>query len=114
MTTSVLSYQYGELNDYDLQVLRDFALEAPWNWRQMFNALLHIVDQDKDYEAELAALKGIRDDAVDAIADIKVGLATLRKAYNEGAITEADLATCEATINDNLENLTEALVKEEK
>ena len=39
MTTSILSHMAGELRPNDLQTVRDFALEAPWEWRKALEAL---------------------------------------------------------------------------
>ncbi len=40
MTTSILSHLSQNLSGHDLQVLSDFALEAPYEWRKLLQALL--------------------------------------------------------------------------
>ncbi len=44
MTTAVLSHRCDNLSPFDLQVLKDFALEAPWEWRKAFEALIEIAE----------------------------------------------------------------------
>ncbi len=42
MTTSVLSARADNLSGHDLQVLRDYALNAPWEWRKALDALVEV------------------------------------------------------------------------
>ncbi len=57
MTTSVLSAGAGELSKYDLQVVKDYALNAPWEWRKVLTALIeHVEDSDLRYEKLRATL----------------------------------------------------------
>lgn len=56
MTTSVLSTHAHELTGHDIQCLRDFALEAPWEWKQLLTACADLVDASGNMDAD-----GIRD-----------------------------------------------------
>ncbi len=44
MTTSVLSARADNLSRYDLQVGRDFAIKAPWEWQKFLNAAIDVVE----------------------------------------------------------------------
>lgn len=46
MTTSFLSAGAGELSGYDLQAIKDFALEAPWEWRKALTAMIEVVEDN--------------------------------------------------------------------
>jgi hypothetical protein len=53
--------QGGPLNDFDLQVLRDYALEAPWEWRVTLERLIEAADEEareEELEAKLDDWKG--------------------------------------------------------
>lgn len=55
MTTSLLNTHGRYLNDHDLQVLRDYALEAPFVWRMALEQLIQYAEEGKEadkYEAE--------------------------------------------------------------
>lgn len=60
MTTSILNTFTREFSEYDLQVLKDFALEAPYEWRLMFEQLIECANDSRSaqkVEDELNALK---------------------------------------------------------
>ena len=44
MTASILSHCSGELTRFDIQVLKDYALEAPWEWRKLFESLIELAE----------------------------------------------------------------------
>ena len=48
MTTSFISPLSQNLSGQDLQALSDFALEAPYEWRKLFTALLEDVRGNTD------------------------------------------------------------------
>jgi hypothetical protein len=61
VTTSVLMSHVGYLNDHDLQVLRDFALEAPDPWRNALNNLISAADElyrEQELKEEVDELAG--------------------------------------------------------
>jgi chromatin segregation and condensation protein Rec8/ScpA/Scc1 (kleisin family) len=49
-TTSVLMTHGRYFNNHDLQVLRDYALEAPWEWRMLFEQLADAAEDAEDVE----------------------------------------------------------------
>jgi rRNA maturation endonuclease Nob1 len=54
MTTSVLmTHTRGYLSEADLQVVKDYAIEAPWEWRIALEKLVEIAE--KSDKAETAA-----------------------------------------------------------
>jgi predicted RNase H-like nuclease (RuvC/YqgF family) len=59
VTTTILSNYASELRGIDLQALRDFALEAPWEWRKVLEALTDLAESvgglDGEDLAELGA-----------------------------------------------------------
>lgn len=73
MTTSVLLNQMGELNEYDLQVLRDYALEAPKPWRNALNELIAARERDwvaEDLEEERDELLAEQKKAVEKLQEL--------------------------------------------
>lgn len=50
MTSSTLLTHGKYLNDHDLQVLRDYALEAPFEWRMALEQLIEAAHRDRDVE----------------------------------------------------------------
>lgn len=50
-TTTLLTHTLGPLNEHDFQALRDFALEAPWEWRTAFEQLLELAKHGQESEA---------------------------------------------------------------
>lgn len=70
-TTSMLMCQTRSINDHDLQVLRDFALEAPWNWRVLFETLLEELEEAREREN----VEQEFDDLTDTVAEARLKLA---------------------------------------
>ncbi len=56
MTTSILSVHAGSLTGFDIQVLKDFALSAPYEWRRVFESLIALAEATEGLE-----LKEIQD-----------------------------------------------------
>lgn len=82
MTTSTLMTYGGEFNEYDLQVLRDFALEAPFEWRKAFERLIAAAEEEareEELEAERdelkAKLKKAREDVLSMVLACQAELA---------------------------------------
>ncbi len=46
MTTSILSACAGDLTGYDIQVLKDYAINAPWEWRKLFDSVIAVVEDN--------------------------------------------------------------------
>lgn len=75
MTTSILSPFAGDLTGYDLQVIKDFAIEAPWEWQRALRGLIERIeelenevsgaeDQATSSETELRSLKTAVEEAI--------------------------------------------------
>lgn len=95
MTTSVLNtFTSGPLNDFDLQVLRDYALEAPEPWRHAFDRLIAAAEEQFREEELLAE-----------IAELKEKMKTAR-----GEVLSLVLA-CQAELAKNAPSLTELVEK---
>lgn len=79
MTTSVLQ-ACGELNEFDLQVIQDYAIEAPSPWRNALEQLVAAQKRDwvsKDQEEEIDELKAERKAATEKMQDLALGLERL-------------------------------------
>lgn len=73
MTTSVLLTQSGELSDYDMQVLRDYAVEAPQPWRNALGQLIAAQERDwteRDFHQKYLDLKKQAREAIDKLQDL--------------------------------------------
>src|SRR6266571_5024209 len=83
MTTSILNtHTRGCLTDFDLQVLRDYALEAPWEWRMVLEQLIEDaktaerVEESEDTVIELRdALKDHSDELEKRVVAFEVAVA---------------------------------------
>lgn len=84
MTTSVLSHLAGDLHGNDLQTLRDFALDAPWEWQRALNAL---IDQAEGAETDSGEHEEALDDAAENLEKVEGQLKELRSAA-EGTVEE--------------------------
>jgi len=109
MTTSVLTYQSGELNGFDAQVLRDFALEAPWNWK---NALEQLVDAAEKVEDAVDRAEDAEYNLADAKTTMKVAagkiqnrIGELRKVFEQAVVTEEVFVNFEADMKDLLSEM---------
>jgi len=87
MTTSILSHLSGDLRGVDIQTLKDYALEAPYEWRKLFESIIDILEavdgmdiddiremsQEKaDLEEELEELKESTKEAAESLERLKV------------------------------------------
>ncbi len=63
MTTSKLNTFTREFSDFDLQVLKDFALEAPYEWRLMFDQLIECADDSRKIDKVQEELDALKDSA---------------------------------------------------
>lgn len=83
MTISQLSPLSAELLPQDLDTLRDYALEAPWEWQQALFALIEAYEEHDEVATELEkaeeALEDLRDAAKDAIKEIRTEIDDLIK-----------------------------------
>ncbi len=59
-TTSILSHLAGELSGQDLQTISDFALDAPWEWRQALESLIDAARRADDLEDAEAEVEDLR------------------------------------------------------
>lgn len=86
MTTSMLLNQVGELNDYDLQVLRDYAIEAPTPWRNVFERLIAAQERDwleRNAAGELEAVMLNRKDVADKLVSLELAAQKLATALTD-------------------------------
>ncbi len=67
MTSSILVPHAGKRNGYDLQVLKDFALSAPWEWRKALEALIEEVEGSRAAIQKAEDRTGVLQDAVDSL-----------------------------------------------
>lgn len=106
MTTSILSPLSNELRGIDLQTLRDFALEAPYEWRKAFESLIEAAENDRDVDEvkndltdELVVL---REACADAAKEIRTEMKTF---LDKKLRTHADVAELSRVVNSALEDL---------
>ncbi len=90
MTTSFISQCAGDLRDNDLQALKDYALEAPWEWRKLFEALIEVVEDEGATTSEISkSAMTVSDAAIDLINAVRKELedhkAALCRVYPKGA-----------------------------
>lgn len=116
MTTSLLLCQTRYVNGYDLQVLRDYALEAPWNWRVLFETLLEEVEharRQEDYEERTEELEALVNETRKKLDSISAELHALLPNDVDGAntpwITKAVINGSVKTLRERLTSLQEQL-----
>lgn len=90
-TSSILSPCAGNLTGHEVQALRDFALEAPYEWRKLFEELADLVEAADGWDAD--DLKGMHEDTdevvkqleqyKDALEEVRQALVELKKATDE-------------------------------
>lgn len=86
VTTSILSPFASNLSRADLQTLKDFALEAPFEWRRTFEELIDLAETLAGYEVddvtematETEKLKTELEELKDEIKDEREAIAPLR------------------------------------
>ena len=112
MTTSVLTTQRGYLTEYDLQVIRDFAIEAPWEWRMALEALVEDAAEHLEELDEHEKLMKDHDALQDSISSHVEYLKTrLEKLTSEMAAASsvgqmrAAFATFKGDVNDSISAL---------
>lgn len=98
MTTSILVQHTDELNGYDLQVIRDFALEAPWEWRRALSAMADAYESFDELKEAKAALEQLLEENEGRATELKQLLVGLRETYDGGVISDADLTEFEADV----------------
>lgn len=83
MTTAVLmTATRSDLTRYDLDVIRDFAREAPWEWRIALEALVEIAekyDDQRDYADELDDMTVMVTTGVEKLEGHLIGLRELAR-----------------------------------
>lgn len=109
MTTSILSHKSNELTGFDIQVLKDFAVDAPWEWRMALEALIEVhedfQEDIRDFEGTEEAIEELRENCKDAIKEIRTEV----KAFLDKKLrTNADVAYMHKMVDDALQTLDEA------
>lgn len=77
MTTSVLNPVPG---DHNLQALRDFALEAPFEWRRELEELIELRENAVEVEVAFDRLDEVKDAARDLLKSLEQSVEDLRRA----------------------------------
>lgn len=104
MTTAVLSEYAGELTGNDLQALKDYALEAPWAWRKVFESLIEIAEDDGKKQAELEERLSILREAVsEAVDELREAVKALDETVVNGLPTLKALTLTVTGVADVLE-----------
>ena len=79
MTTSILS-PIPDLSDNDYQTLKDFAREAPYDWRKMLEALIEraqeVDDIEADFEEDSQRLVELVEAVDDCLKELRLELET--------------------------------------
>jgi hypothetical protein len=110
VTTSVLTtFTRDGLNDHDLQVIRDYALEAPWEWRMALEALVEdgeqYLDEVREHEKLVKEYDTLQDSVKSHIEYLTKCLATftteLAAADTTGKMRAA-FAVFKEDVNDTL------------
>ena len=106
MTTSLLMTNTREpLCANDLQVIRDFALESPWNWRVALERLVEMAEDEAEREELELQVEGMKLDCADLAKELEDKVQGLRKVYDEGVIGHDDLKDFETAIGQILRSL---------
>ncbi len=120
MTTSVLNTHVRDsLCEHDLAVIRDFALEAPWEWRIALEELVDIATANDKVENERDAALKRAEEAQDSYAELQksvkaatdkvlqyvVKLETGRRNSN---LTKGDIDTIAEGIRQGFESLVDS------
>ncbi len=117
MTTSQLSPCSSELTGSDLQALRDFALEAPYEWRVALEALVETAEfaqEDEDEQNdERYQLQTLREACQDAVKEVRTAVAAFlfKDRKFRMAVDETEL---NAAVEEALKDLEEAADPPEK
>lgn len=111
MTTALLSHRADNLSPFDLQVLKDFALEAPWEWRKAFDALIEIAEaaggRSADEIAKLATSETIAKEELEMLREhVELFLKETRAQLYETKVPTG-FGTALAHALDDLEKATE-------
>jgi predicted component of type VI protein secretion system len=92
MTTSKLLSHVGGLNGHDLTVLRDFALEAPWEWRRALDELLDAKETVSEVDALKEELEAAKEELEELRSTMKEQAAALEVvAKNPTVVGNEDL-----------------------
>jgi len=90
VTTTILSNHASELRGVDLQALRDFALEAPWEWRKVLEALTDLAEAADGLDAEDLAELSAENDRLNK--ELKEKLEKLEELEDSGAFSRLKAA----------------------
>jgi esterase/lipase len=79
MTTSVLMSHTRGLTDFDLQVVRDYALEAPWAWRLALEELVECAEQSDKVEDEAQEARAKEQETQEAHKELQAAVKAAMK-----------------------------------
>jgi hypothetical protein len=117
MTTSMLNTHVRDsLCEHDIQVLRDYALEAPWEWRVLFEELADIAEANDKVEKERDAALTLAEESKETCKDLKAAVKNatekmlkhvvkLEAGRLEGNLTKGDIDKITEGVREAFEDL---------
>ena len=113
MTTSVLTtfVRGAELTGHDLQVIKDYASDAPWEWRCALEGLVERARHDPD---ELIARIDVLEAAAKGVViGVRAQLQRIQDLSEENKLTKGELKKACKVADQMLKNLNETVTGEE-
>lgn len=71
----------SQLSDHDLRMLKDYALQAPWEWRMAFDELINCTEQHYDSDDFIDRIDMLEAEQARAVKTIRLKLEVLGKAF---------------------------------
>lgn len=114
MTFPLTTHTRGYLSDHDLDVLRDYALEAPWEWRMALEELVDAAKQHYDSADLLERIDELQDSSTRSIETVRVALESFHKKFQAGKMKVGDIDEMTAGIRASLTGLENVIKGEEE
>ncbi len=113
MTTSFISPVPG---DHNLQALRDFALEAPYEWRKTLEEVVELYEEQAEADDLAVRLDYVKDSARDLIKTLEQSLKDLLAAMDKKTDAESNalLDDYEKEVATTIADLVKALDEDDK
>jgi hypothetical protein len=105
VTTSKLLSNTPEINEHDLQVVKDYALEAPWEWRMVLEAMVSIAEKHL-YDDDLL---GRIDELEAALRVAAMKIENVVIAVNNAKDLPKEVAAADAKIKEIVEEMREVV-----
>lgn len=114
MTTSVLTTHIpGSLLEKDLQVLRDYALDAPYEWRMAFDELIEMAEHWFSTADELERIEKFKAAVKNVNLDVLKFVDTIETKSAENKLTKGDVRVLCTAIRGAMKTLTDAVEEKE-